>query len=94
VEQTPVHDALDDSFALKRICENLVDQEKTPLASLIGDYFKTFQYFTAMINFIYIYQLKPEMCGSGDSLEIDFCQDSDSQVEAAQETFQTQTLNG
>ena len=34
------------------------------------------------------------MCGLGDSLEIDFCQDSDSQVEAAQETFQTQTLNG
>ena len=32
VDQTPVHDALDDSFALERICEYLVDREKTPLA--------------------------------------------------------------
>jgi DNA polymerase III epsilon subunit-like protein len=28
VEQTPVHDALDDSFALKKICEYLVDRKK------------------------------------------------------------------
>ncbi len=38
VEQTPVHDALDDSLALKKICEYLVDHEKTPLAFLIGSY--------------------------------------------------------
>jgi DNA polymerase III epsilon subunit-like protein len=47
VEQTPVHDTIDDSFALKKICVYLIDQEKTPLAFLIGKYFKTFEYFTA-----------------------------------------------
>ncbi len=66
MEQTPVHDALDDSLALKKICEYLVDRKKTPLAFLIGSYFKTFEYFTAKLNLIDIDQLKPEMCGSGD----------------------------
>jgi DNA polymerase III epsilon subunit-like protein len=47
VERTPVHDTIDDSFALKKICVYLIDQEKTPLAFLIGKYFKTFEYFTA-----------------------------------------------
>jgi len=51
VEQTPVHDAIDDSFALKKICVYLIDQEKTPLAFLIGKYFKTFEYFTAKKRF-------------------------------------------
>jgi len=60
VDQTPVHDALDDSLALKKICEYLVDREKTPLAFLIGSYFKTFEYFTAKLNLIDIDQLKPE----------------------------------
>jgi len=93
LEQTSVHDASDDSFALKKICAYLMDQEKTPLAFLIGIYFKTFEYFTAKIDFIEIDQLKPDTCGSGGSLEIDFRQDSDPQVEVAQEAFQMQTLN-
>jgi hypothetical protein len=75
VEQTPVHDTIDDSFALKKICVYLIDQEKTPQ------------------DFIDIDQLKTETCGSGVRLEIDSCQDSGSQVEFAQEVFQTQTLN-
>ena len=66
VEQTPVHDAFDDSLALKKICEYLVDREKTLLDFLIGGYFKTFEYFTAKLNLIDIDQLKPEMCGSGE----------------------------
>ena len=70
-----------------------MDQEKTPLAFLIGIYFKTFEYFTAKIDFIDIDQLKPETWWSGGSLEIDFRQDSDPQVEVAQEAFQMQTLN-
>ena len=61
-----MHDALDDSLALMKICEYLVDREKTPLAFLIGIYFKTFEYFTAKLNLIDIDQLKPEMCGSGE----------------------------
>ena len=47
-----MHDALDDSLALKKICEYLVDREKTPIAFLIGSYFKTFEYFTAKLNLI------------------------------------------
>ena len=61
-----MHDALDDSFALKKICEYLVDREKTPLAFLIRSCFKTFEYFTAKLDLIDIDQLKPEMCGSGE----------------------------
>jgi DNA polymerase III epsilon subunit-like protein len=41
VDQTPVQDALDDRFDLKKICEYLIDEEKTPLAFAIGKYFKT-----------------------------------------------------
>ena len=87
VEQTPVHDAIDDSFALKKICVYLIDQEKTPLAFLKRKYFKQKK------DFIDIDQLKTETCGSGVRLEIDSCQDSGSQVEFAQEVFQKQTLN-
>jgi DNA polymerase III epsilon subunit-like protein len=71
VEQTPGHDALDDSFALKKICEYLVDRKKTPLAFLIGSYIKTFEYFTAKVDLINTEQLKPEILGQGNSLEID-----------------------
>ncbi len=42
VEQTVVYDALDDSLALKRICEYLTARAKTHLAFLIGEYLKTF----------------------------------------------------
>jgi hypothetical protein len=66
VDQTAVHDALDDSLALKKICEYLVDREKTSLAFLIGSYFKTFEYFTAKLDLMDIDQLEPEMCGSGE----------------------------
>jgi DNA polymerase III epsilon subunit-like protein len=66
VEQTPVRDAFDDSLALKKICEYLVDREKTLLDFLIGGYFKTFEYFAVKLNLIDKDQLKPEMCGSGE----------------------------
>ena len=49
-EQITVHDAQDDSFALKMIWDYLTAREKTPLALLIGKYFRKFDEFTANIN--------------------------------------------
>jgi len=60
-EQITVHDALDDSFALKMICDYLIAREKTPLAFLIGKYFSKIEGFTANINLAYMNQLETKM---------------------------------
>jgi hypothetical protein len=56
-----VHDAQDDSFALKMIWDYLTAREKTPLALLIGKYFRKFDEFTANINLAYMNQLETKM---------------------------------
>ena len=60
-EQITVHDAQDDSFALKMIWDYLKSREKTPLALLIGKYFRKFDEFTANINLAYMNQLETKM---------------------------------
>ena len=42
VEQTPVHDTIDNSFALKKICVYLIDQEKNSSSFFEREVFQDF----------------------------------------------------